>query len=200
MLGFNKSRRDVCLSRSLIVWKLNICQRLEGFAPHVLDRCFWPYSTGDWILKKHSVGKPKDLFLLSLSLLPTRPPHLLLELLQILQMGFLAFHHIYTHLSLPHSKCIFLKLRSYLLNSLFLNKDLQIMNSLFLPAIFFLLLFSLRWSFLIFLNVNIFWTYKYRNIKVLLHEVLQNLHAHKIGNCMMKQNTTCMPKALQGPF
>ena len=61
-LGVNKSRREVCLSRFLIVWKLNICQRLEGlWPPHLGGRCFWSYDTGEWILKKYSVGKPEVL-------------------------------------------------------------------------------------------------------------------------------------------
>lgn len=155
---------------------------LKVFAPHILDRCFWFYSTGDWILKKHSVGKTKDLFLLSLPLLPTRPPHLLLELLQILQMGLLAFHHIYTHLSLPHSKWVLLKPRSQTLIKLpkLLRKDLQILNSLFLPDFFFLLLFSPRWSFPIFLNVNIF---EHINIEI-----------YKC--CFMKSYKICMPTKL----
>ena len=61
-LGVNKSRREVCLSRFLIVWKLNICQRLEGlWPPHLGGRCFWSYDTGEWILKKYLVGKPEVL-------------------------------------------------------------------------------------------------------------------------------------------
>ena len=77
-LGLNKSRREVCLSRFLIVWKLNICQRLGGLCPPHLGQVLlvlWHW----WVdFKETFSGKTQGpLCPVSLPFLPIRIPHLL---------------------------------------------------------------------------------------------------------------------------
>lgn len=80
-LGLNKSRREVCLSRFLIVWKLNICQRLGGLWPHTLGAGASGLMTLWNGLKETFSGKTPRSSLLSnaTAFLPIRIPRLILS-------------------------------------------------------------------------------------------------------------------------